>query len=76
MYSNPITLDVYWGRLIMYEVFLTFIFTLIYLILRFEADMRKVDRLVKGFAACFSLLVCLSMAAGSGGCLNPAIGIA
>ena len=76
MYIDPVTLDVYWGRLIMFEVFLSFVFTLIYLILRFEPDMRKVDRLIKGFGACFALLVSLKMTAGSGGCLNPALGLA
>jgi glycerol uptake facilitator-like aquaporin len=76
MYTDLISLDVYWGRLIAYEVFLTFLFTLIYLILRFEADMRKVDRLIKGFGACFALLVSLKMSANSGGCLNPALGLA
>ena len=76
MYTDPLTLDVYWGRLLMFEVFLSFVYTLIYLILRFEPDMRKVDRLIKGFGASFALLVCLKMTAGSGGCLNPALGLA
>lgn len=68
--------DVYWGRLVMHEVFLSFLFTVVYLVVRFEQSMRKVDRMVKGFAVCLALTVCLSMSAGSGGCLNSAIGIA
>lgn len=76
MYTDLLTLDIYWGRLLAHETFLTFVFGLVYLILRFEPTMRKTDRLIKGVGACFTLLVCLSMSAGSGGCLNPAIGIA
>jgi glycerol uptake facilitator-like aquaporin len=38
--------------------------------------MKRVDRLVKGLAACFALIVALTMTAGSGGCLNPALGLA
>ena len=38
--------------------------------------MRKVDRIVKGLGAGLTLSVCLSMTAQSGGCLNPALGIA
>jgi glycerol uptake facilitator-like aquaporin len=76
MYTDILTLDIYWARLLMHEVFLTFVFGLVYLILRFEPNMRKTDRLIKGVGACFTLLVCLSMSAGSGGCLNPALGLA
>lgn len=44
--------------------------------IRFEPAMRKVDRIVKGLGAGLTLSVCLSMTAQSGGCLNPALGIA
>jgi glycerol uptake facilitator-like aquaporin len=67
--------DVYWARPIFQEILLTFLFTLIYLVLRFEKQMKRVDRIVKGLAACLTLIVCLSMSAKSGGCLNPAIGV-
>jgi glycerol uptake facilitator-like aquaporin len=68
--------EIYWGRLLMFETLLTFVFTVIYLVLRYESAMKKVDRMVKGIAACFTLTVCLQMSAGSGGALNPCIGIA
>jgi glycerol uptake facilitator-like aquaporin len=81
--NNPMYFDldatspsVYWARLFFQEVFLSFLFGIIYFILRFEPSMRKVDRLVKGIAATFSLILCYTMSAGSGACLNTALGFA
>jgi len=49
---------------------------MVYLILRYESAMRKVDRIVKG-AACSAILVaCIKMTDGSGGSINPALGFA
>ena len=76
LYIDPLTLNVYWGRLLMHEVFLTFIFSAIYLVIRFEQSMKKVDRLIKGLGVTLALTICLQMTAGSGGCLNPALGLA
>lgn len=75
MYLDLITGDVYWGRILAQEILLSFIFALIYLIVRFDRSMKSVDRIVKGLAVCLTLTVCLSMSAGSGGCLNPVIGL-
>ena len=75
MYIDPLTLDVYWGRVVLSEVLLSFLFSLIYLVVRFDRSMKNVDRIVKGFGVALTLTVCLSMTAGSGGSLNPAVGL-
>ena len=75
MYHDAITLDIYWGRILAHEIWLTCLFTIAYLVVRFERGMKKVDRMVRGLALCFVLTLCTSMSAGSGGCFNPAIGL-
>lgn len=47
-----------------------------YLLIRYEPSFAKIDRVTKGFCISLVFLGCLSMAAGSGGCLNPAMGMA
>ncbi len=37
--------------------------------------MAKVDRIIKGLCAAFTLAACYSMSLGSGGSLNPALGL-
>jgi hypothetical protein len=76
MFIDQTTLDVYWGRLISYETLLTCFFTIIYLILRYESAMKKVDRIVKGAACSFAMISCLLMTNGAGASLNPALGFA
>jgi hypothetical protein len=76
LFNDFITNDTYWGRLIGYEVLLSAFFTIIYLILRFETSMKKVDRIVKGIACSIVLSACLSMTNGAGESLNPALGFA
>jgi len=76
LFTDLITSDTYWGRLIGYEVLLTATFTIIYLILRFETSMKKVDRITKGAACSIALGACLSMTNGAGESLNPALGFA
>jgi glycerol uptake facilitator-like aquaporin len=58
------------------EVLQTFVFTLVYLVLKYDAVLSKTDRILKGVCLCFIFLASLSMTRGSGGCLNPAIGLA
>lgn len=76
LYFSDDLQDVYWGRLILQEVLQTFVFTLVYLVLKYDAVLSKTDRILKGVCLCFILLACLSMTRSSGGCLNPAIGLA
>jgi glycerol uptake facilitator-like aquaporin len=68
--------EIYWGRMILQEIIQTFLFTLVYLVLKYDASMNKIDRVTKGIVISFVFLVCLVMTRGSGGCLNPAIGLA
>jgi hypothetical protein len=68
--------EVYWARIISYETLLTCFFTIIYLILRYEQSMKKVDRIVKGIACSLTLATCLEMTNGAGASLNPALGFA
>jgi glycerol uptake facilitator-like aquaporin len=76
LFTDLLTMDTYWARLIGYEVLMTAFFTIIYLILRFESSMKKVDRIVKGIACSITLGACLTMTNGAGASLNPALGFA
>lgn len=60
MFISPLG-DIYWARLISDEVLVSFLFALIYLIVRFESSMRKIDRIVKGIAMSFALIACLAL---------------
>jgi glycerol uptake facilitator-like aquaporin len=73
MYSSPLG-EIYWARLITDEVLVSFLFAMIYLIVRFESSMRKIDRIVRGIAVSFALFACIALANGSGAVLNPALG--
>ena len=68
--------EIYWARIISYETLLTCFFTIIYLILRYEPSMKKVDRIIRGLACSLALVTCLSMTNGAGASLNPALGFA
>ncbi len=41
-------LNVYWGRMILQEVLQTFLFTLVYLVFKYDAVLSKTDRVLKG----------------------------
>jgi glycerol uptake facilitator-like aquaporin len=68
--------EYHWARLIAYEIILSCIFIIVYLVLRFDSEMKKVDRVVKGIACSFVLGACLIMTNGEGYGLNPALGFA
>ena len=73
MYISPLG-DIYWARLISDELLVSFLFTMIYLVVRFESSMRKIDRIVKGIGMSFALIACFALANGSGAVFNPALG--
>ena len=73
MYYSPLG-DIYWARLISDELLVSFLFAMIYLIVRFESSMRKIDRIVRGIAMSFALMACIALANGSGAVFNPALG--
>ena len=54
---------------------MTFLFTLIYLIIRYDTALKKVDRIVKGLCAAVTLTACYSLSAIEGASLNPAFGL-
>ena len=58
------------------EILQTFIFTLIFLVLRYDSMFTKVSRIVKGLSLFHVLLACYVMSLGAGACLNPAFGLA
>lgn len=58
------------------ETLLSFLFTVIYLVVRYEASMHKVDRIIKGVAMGLTFAGCVYMANGSGAAFNPALGFA
>ena len=60
MFISPLG-DIYWARLISDEVLVSFLFALIYLIVRFESSMRKIDTIVKGIAMSSALIACLAL---------------
>ena len=58
------------------EFFLTFTFTTIFLLLKNKFSTKNSDEIVKGLAIAFAFNAILSIQYGSGGCLNPALGVA
>lgn len=76
-YVNPTTQDIYWGRPILLETTLTAVLTMAYLIVHYDGGLStKVDRVIKGLVMLFIMQVCQVLSQGSGGCFNPAVGLA
>ena len=78
MFNNlfdPLNPEPYWARILFLSVVPTFLFITLYLVIRFERSMKKVDRMIKGLGVSFAMTGCLSMTAGAGACLNPALGL-
>jgi len=48
----------------------------VYLILRYDTNVNKIDRVLKGLCMAIVFSACLQMSLASGGCFNPALGIA
>jgi glycerol uptake facilitator-like aquaporin len=58
------------------EAVMTFVFTLVFLYMKFKAIYITSDEILKGLTIAIALYTCLAMTAGSGGCLNPWFGLA
>jgi glycerol uptake facilitator-like aquaporin len=58
------------------ELFHTFLFVLVYLLVIYKPSLRTVDDIIKGLGVSITLCVCYLLCAGSGACLNPALAIA
>lgn len=68
--------NIYYGKVIFLEILNTLTFIWVYLIVIYKPQLRTVDEIVKGLAVSFTLWICYFMSAGSGACLNPALGLA
>jgi glycerol uptake facilitator-like aquaporin len=68
--------DPIWGRLILQEILHSFTFTLVYLIVKYDKSMKRVDRLSKAFCLTFTLMVSFYLTLGSGASFNPAFALA
>ena len=54
----------------------TMTFVICYLLIIYKPSLRTVDDIIKGLGASFVLWICYFLSAGSGACLNPALGLA
>ena len=68
--------DIYYARVLLLEFLSTFNFIFVLLILKYKNTLEKVDDPIKGIAAALTMYVCLEFTCGSGGCLNPWLGVA
>ena len=60
------------ARFIMPEVLQTFTFVLVYLVLSFDREMKRLDRIIKGFFLALTVALCLTLGYGSCATMNPA----
>lgn len=76
-YINLTTGDIYWGRPILLEVSLTAVLAMVYLVMFYDSGFStKVDRVLKGLIMLLVYGLLLTVSRGSGGCYNPAFGLA
>ena len=68
--------NIYYAKIVFLEILNTYLFCLIYLLVIYKPSLRTVDELVKGITMGFVLWICYELCAGSGSCLNPALGVA
>lgn len=68
--------NIYYAKVAFLETLNTFTFTLVYLFVIYKPSLRTVDEIIKGLGVAFTLYVCYFLSAGSGACLNPALGLA
>ena len=54
---------------------LTLNFSVIFLFMKNKFSLKNSDEILKGVCLAFVLIGCISMSYGSGGCLNPALGL-
>lgn len=68
----------YFAKIIFFELIITFIFTLIFLIVKYDEALSKTSFIVRGFGMLWTMTICLMLCYFSsgihGGCLNPALG--
>ena len=68
--------NIYYGKVVFLEILNTLAFTWCYLIVIYKPSLRTVDEIIKGLTLATILWMCYFLSAGSGACLNPALGLA
>ncbi len=68
--------NMYYMKVIWLEMWNTFIFVYVYLLVIYKPSIRTVDEIIKGICISLVLYAVWSNTAESGGSLNPALGIA
>jgi glycerol uptake facilitator-like aquaporin len=68
--------NIYYGKVVFLEILNTLTFIWVYLIVIYKPSLRTVDEIIKGLAVAITLWMCYFLSAGSGACLNPALGLA
>lgn len=68
--------NIYYGKIVWMEILNTFTFVVCYLLIIYKPSLRTVDELIKGIGIAYVLWICYFLSAGSGACLNPALGLA
>jgi glycerol uptake facilitator-like aquaporin len=68
--------NIYYAKIVFLEICNTFLFVLVYLLVIYKPSLRTVDEIIKGLGVSITLWICYYFSAGSGACLNPALGLA
>jgi glycerol uptake facilitator-like aquaporin len=65
----------YYGKVIWMEILLTFTFTVVFLMSKYKPSLQGTDEIIKGIGVAIVMFNCYALSAGSGGSLNPALGL-
>lgn len=68
--------NIYYAKIVWLEILNSFTFIWVYLLIIYKPSLRTVDEIIKGIGASFALYAAYVLSAGSGACLNPALGLA
>ena len=74
-YFSPLG-NIYYGKVVFLEILNTLTFIWVYLVIIYKPSLRTTDEIVKGIGLATALWICYFLSAGSGACLNPALGLA
>lgn len=64
-----------YAKVIWMETLLTFNFTVVFLMMKYKISAKNSDEILKGIGLGFVLAICIATSYGSGGSLNPALGL-
>jgi len=66
----------YYGKILWLEMWNSFVFIYVYLLVMYKPEVRSIDTIMKGIGLALVLYVCYALCAEAGACLNPALAIA